>query len=63
MAPYGKKDYALAAKLLQQAIDKGATQSDVFYNAACAFALSAERDRALQFIEKSIEASQMGKRQ
>jgi Predicted Zn-dependent protease (DUF2268)/A/B hydrolase-like, N-terminal domain len=56
MAAYRKKDYALAAKLLQQAIDKGATQSDVFYNAACALALNGERDRAFQFIEKSIEA-------
>jgi hypothetical protein len=56
MAAYEKKDYALAAKLLQQAIDKGATQSDVFYNAACALALNGERERAFQLLEKSVEA-------
>src|SRR5215471_20191952 len=56
MAAYGKKDYPLAAKLFQQAIEKGASQSEVFYNAACAYALSGDRDRSLQLVEKSIEA-------
>ena len=56
MAAYGKKDYALAVKLLQQAVEKGADQSDVLYNTACALSLNGEREKALQFLEKSIVA-------
>lgn len=56
MAAYGKKDYALAAKLLQQAVEQGSAQSDVLYNTACALALNGEREKAFQFLEKSIDA-------
>ena len=56
MAAYGKKNYGLAANLLQQAVEKGAVQSDVLYNTACALALNGERDKALQFLEESINA-------
>src|SRR5215831_18556833 len=55
MAAYGRKDYALAAELLVQAVGKGATQPDLFYNAACALALTGERDEALRYLERSIK--------
>ena len=56
MAAYGKKEYALAAKLLQEAVAKGATQSGVLYNAACALALAGESEKAFQFLDKAIQA-------
>ena len=56
MAAYGKKDYGLAAKLLQRAVERGADQPGVLYNTACALSLNGEREKALQFLEKSIDA-------
>jgi len=56
IAAYEKKDYALAAKLLQQSVEKSADQSDVLYYTACALALNGEREKALQFLERSVDA-------
>ena len=56
MSAYGKKDYALAAKLLQEAVAKGATDVDALYNTACALALSGESEKSFQFLEKTIQA-------
>jgi tetratricopeptide (TPR) repeat protein len=56
IAAYQKKDYALAAKLLQEAVAKGATQTGVHYNAACALALAGDNEKAFQFLEKAIQA-------
>lgn len=56
MAAYEKMDYAAAAKLLEQAVARGANQNDVSYNAACALALAGDRDKALQFLEKAIHS-------
>jgi len=56
MAAYGNKEHTLAAKLLQEAVDKGATQIDVLYDAACALALAGDSEKAFQFLEKTIHA-------
>jgi hypothetical protein len=56
MTAYGNKEYALAAKLLQEAVAKGATDVDPLYNTACALALSGDSDKAFQFLEKAIQA-------
>lgn len=56
MAAYAKGDYVSAAKLLEQAAARGANQNDVLYNAACALALAGDREKAFQFLEKSIQA-------
>lgn len=56
MAAYDRQDYAQAAKLLQEAVAQGATQWDVLYNAACALALAGDNEKALQFLDRAIQA-------
>ena len=56
MAFYRVKQYPMAAKLLQEAIAKGANQHDVLYNAACALALAGDKEKALEFLAHTIEA-------
>jgi deoxyribose-phosphate aldolase len=56
MTAYGKQEYALAAKLLQEAVAKGADDVDTLYNTACALALSGDNEKAFQFLEKAIQA-------
>ena len=56
MASYAKKEYALAAKLLQEAVAKGANDLDALYNTACALALAGDSEKAFQFLDKVIKA-------
>jgi tetratricopeptide (TPR) repeat protein len=56
MAAYEKKDYARAAKLLQEAVAKGATDLGALYNTACALALYGDNEKSFQFLDKAIQA-------
>jgi tetratricopeptide (TPR) repeat protein len=56
MAAYQKKDYAQSARLLQEAVSKGANDVDTLYNTACSLALAGDSQRALQFLDKAIRA-------
>ena len=56
MTAYNNKDYAQAAKLLEQAVARGSNQNDVLYNAACSFALAGDREKAFRFLERAIRA-------
>jgi tetratricopeptide (TPR) repeat protein len=56
MAAYGNKEYALASRLLQEAVAKGATDVDTVYNTACSLALAGETEKAFQFLTKAIQA-------
>ena len=56
MAAHGKKEYALAAKLLQEAVAKGASDLDAFYKTACALALAGDTEKAFYFLDKAIQA-------
>lgn len=53
-AAYQRKDYGKSAKLLQEAVAKGARETDVIYNAACSTALSGDKDGAFQLLDKVI---------
>lgn len=52
---YNQKDYAKSAELYAAAIERGDDDPDTFYNAACAFALSGQNDKAFQCLEKAID--------
>ncbi len=56
MAAYQNKDYASAAKLLQEGVARGANDLDTLYNTACALALAGDREKAFQFLDKAIQA-------
>lgn len=51
---YEKGSYAESAHLFTVAISKGASHPNSFYNAACSFALSGNKDSAFVFLEKAI---------
>jgi tetratricopeptide (TPR) repeat protein len=55
-ASYDKKEYALAAKLFQEAVSKGAADLDTLYNAACALALAGNGEKAFEFLDRVIRA-------
>ena len=44
---YRQKEFAKSAQLFANAINQGAKEVDVFYNAACSFALAGEKRRSL----------------
>lgn len=50
-AEYQAKHYAAAAKLMQEAIDAGAKNPSVFYNAACYFALDGRTEEAFKYLD------------
>src|SRR4030095_1464574 len=56
MAAYSSKDYQLAAKLLQEAVGKGANDLNTLYNATCALALAGDKEKAFQFLDRAIRA-------
>lgn len=56
MAAYQKNDYALAAKLLQEAVAKGGNDLDTLYNTACALALAGDVEKAFKFLDEAIQA-------
>ncbi|HSE37376.1 MAG TPA: hypothetical protein VLG74_08755, partial [Blastocatellia bacterium] len=53
---YDKKEYALAAKLFQEAVANGATDLDTLYNTACALALAGDGEKAFEFLDRVIQA-------
>lgn len=55
-AAYDNREYALSAKLLQEAVAKGATDLDTLYNTACSLALAGDGEGAFQFLERVIQA-------
>lgn len=55
-AAYQQKEYAKSAKLLQEAIVKGARDTDAIYNAACSTALAGDKDTAFQLLDKATAA-------
>lgn len=55
-AAYEQKEYAKSAKLLQEAIAKGARDTDTFYNAACSAALAGNKNDAFQLLDKAFAA-------
>jgi alpha/beta hydrolase family protein/predicted Zn-dependent protease DUF2268 len=56
MVAYDKKEYALAAKLLQEGIAKGVSDLEALYNTACALALAGDAEKAFYFLDKAIQA-------
>jgi len=56
MAAYEKKEYAQAARLLQEAVAKGPADPGVYYNTACALALEGDKEKAFHFLDSAIQA-------
>ena len=54
LAAYNRKEYVSSASLYVQAIRKGALDADNYYNAACCYALSGDKENAFLFLEQSI---------
>lgn len=55
-AAYQRKEYAKSAKLFQEAVAKGARDTDAIYNAACVTALAGDKETAFQLLNKVIAA-------
>jgi tetratricopeptide (TPR) repeat protein len=55
-AAYSRREYAKSAKLLQEAIEKGARETDVIYNAACSTALAGDKEQAFRLLDQAILA-------
>jgi len=53
-AAYQRNEYAKSAKLLQEAVAKGARESSVIYDAACSTALAGDKETAFQLLDKAI---------
>jgi C-terminal processing protease CtpA/Prc len=53
---YARKDYARSADLFAAAIRAGATDPNVFYNAACANARAGRVDAAFELLARALEA-------
>lgn len=53
-AAYFNKNFAESASLYQQAIEHGAREANIYYNAACSFALAGDAENALKYIELAI---------
>lgn len=53
---YNAKQYAKSAELYAAAIKAGATKSATAYNAACAFALGGNNDKAFDYLDRAIDA-------
>lgn len=51
---YSQKQYAEAAKYFSAAIDKGDNDPETFYNAACCYALTGDKNKAFSFLESAI---------
>jgi carboxyl-terminal processing protease len=54
MDAYNRKDYEKSAQLFVIAINQGAKDPDVFYNAACSFALSGKKEEAFGHLAQAI---------
>ncbi|HMV48101.1 MAG TPA: hypothetical protein PLD20_24975 [Blastocatellia bacterium] len=55
-AAYQHREYTQSVELYQEAIAKGARDTDTFYNAACSAALAGDRNSAFQFLDKAFAA-------
>ncbi len=55
-AAYQQQEYAKSAKLYQEAVAKGARESNVIYDAVCSTALAGDKDSAFQLLDKAIAA-------
>jgi hypothetical protein len=53
---YDQKRYADSARLFAAAVEKGATHPNVFYNAACSYALAGDAGQAFGFLDRAIDA-------
>lgn len=53
---YEKKDYAKSVALYDEAIAKGARDSETFYNAACSNALLGNKDKAFSLLEQATKS-------
>lgn len=53
---HSKKEYVQAAKLFEEAVAKGAHDLDDYYNAACAYALAGNKDKAFAWLDKTMQA-------
>ena len=52
---YQQGKYAESASLYARAVAAGATEKEVFYNAACSYALSGNKDSAFFYMGKSVD--------
>jgi Predicted Zn-dependent protease (DUF2268) len=55
-AAYRNKQYVKSAELFEQAVAKGASEPGVFYDAACSFALAGNKDKAFEYLNRSVSA-------
>ena len=55
-AAYYRQEYAKSAALYQQAVAKGARDTDTIYNAACSTALAGDKETAFRYLNKAIAA-------
>lgn len=53
---HNKKEYAQAARLFEEALAKGAHDLDDYYNAACAYALAGNKDKAFAWLNSAMQA-------
>src|SRR5262249_38480191 len=60
MSAYDKKEVARAAQLLQVAVAKGAREPGVLYDTACSLALTGDKEKAFQFLNRAIKAGWRG---
>ena len=59
-AAYERKDFAVSADLFLKAADAGVDRIDNEYNAACAFALNGQADKAFKHLQSAIDAGLNG---
>jgi hypothetical protein len=57
---FRQKDYRRSARRFADAIERGASDPRLFYNAARAFALSRDGDRAFDYLGRSIDQGFVG---
>jgi hypothetical protein len=53
---FANGDYALAARLIEGELEQSPNDKDMLYNAACAWSLLGEPDRAVAYLRRSVEA-------
>lgn len=52
---YNKKAYAASAALYRKAIDAGAGDANNYYNAACSYALSGDKEHAFVYLNNAVQ--------
>jgi hypothetical protein len=56
MVAYRNKDFAESAKLLQEAVTRGARDKGVLYDTACSTALAGDKEKAFDYLLRAIKA-------